>query len=162
MFISTGRRASEVLSLQWKHTEIEGNEVTLYFERCKGGKKMRDKLELRVSNAILEYRKSLLERNTELVEPDKYVWISLSTKNFMKQLTQRGLADIFKKYLGTMKVHTTRHTFAHSMNKSGAKITDIQEKLGHSNVATTGKYLQQLNSAENEHASKMLDYLGIE
>ena len=162
VFISTGRRASEVLGLQWKHVQIEGSRITLHFEHCKGGVKMRDELEPRVANALQEYRLSLLKQGQNFLDPECFVWISLSLNHFMKPLTQRGLGDIFKKHLGTMKVHTTRHTFAHNMAKTGASVMDIQARLGHSNVATTGRYLQQLDSAENKHVSKLLDYLGIE
>jgi integrase len=160
--ISTGRRASEILGLQWKDVHIEGDVITLHFEYCKGGVKMRDKLEPRVAKPLMEYQRSLIKQDLGLVEPERFVWVSLSMKRLMQPLTQRGLADIFKSRLGTMKVHTTRHTFAYNMDKSGASTTDIQERLGHSNIATTGKYLKQLKSDENKHASQLLDFLGIE
>jgi integrase len=160
-FISTGRRASEVLALQWKHVRITGNTVTLHFH-CKGGIEMYDTLEPRVSKALLEYLHTLFIHDLARLDGEQYLWLSLSMKRFKKPLTQRGLADIAQKRLNTMKVHTTRHTFAHSMEKSGAKVTDIQARLGHSNVATTGRYLQRLNSAENKHVSQLLDYLGVE
>lgn len=162
LLISTGRRASEVLGLQWKDIHIDSDGVIVHFDHCKGGIKMRDRLESRVAKPLLEYQRSLMKQDLHLVEPERFVWVSLSMKNFMKPLTQRGLADIFKSRLGTMKVHTTRHTFAYNMDKSGASTTDIQERLGHSSVATTGKYLKQLKSDENKHASKLLDFLGIE
>ena len=126
------------------------------------GSKCANKLEQRVAKPFLEYQRALIKQNLDLVEPDRFVWVSLSMKNFLQPLTQRGLADITKHRLETMKVHVTRHTFAYNMDKSGASTTDIQERLGHKNVATTGKYLKQMKSDENKHASKLLDYLGIE
>lgn len=162
VFFTTGRRASEVLSLQWKHIEQVENTAILHFEHCKGGKEMYDKLEPHVWQALREYLQTVIARELSIIDPEQYLWLSFSLKHFKQPLTQRGLADVFLNRLGTMKVHTTRHTFAHSMKKIGADVTEIQARLGHSNAATTGRYLQQLASAENEHASALLDFYGVE
>ncbi len=55
LFLSTGRRASEVLSLQLKHIEPVEDTAILHFEHCKGGKGMYDKLERRVWRALYDY-----------------------------------------------------------------------------------------------------------
>lgn len=164
VFFSTGRRASEVLALQWKHVQEIKEEGTaiIHFERCKGNKGMYDTLEPRVWKALREYLQVVICRELSLIDKEQYLWLSFSFKNFKQPLTQRGLADVFMKHFGTMKIHTTRHTFAHQMEKTGASMTDIQGRLGHSNVATTGRYLQRLRSSVNEHASALLDSLGIE
>ena len=44
IMISTGRRSSEILALQWKDVYIEDDTVTLHFEHCKGGIKMREQI----------------------------------------------------------------------------------------------------------------------
>ena len=162
ILITTGRRASEILSLQWKHVHILGDQVTLHFEHCKGNKDMYDQLEPRVARPFLAYIRTMFMHDLAQMESEQYIWISLSMKRFKQPLTQRGLADIFQNRLGTMKVHTTRHTFAHNSAKSGDSVTNIQSRLGHSSVATTGRYLKQLDSASNEHVSKLLDYYEIE
>ncbi len=59
ILIATGRRASEILSLQWKHVHISGNQVILHFEHCKGDKDMYDLLELRVAKPFLEYVRTI-------------------------------------------------------------------------------------------------------
>ncbi len=159
---STGRRASEVLSLQWQHVEQVENTAILHFEHCKGDKEMFDKLEPRVWYALKDYLRTAIMHDLACLEAEQYLWISFSMKNFKQPLTQRGLADVFNKHLHTMHVHSMRHTFAHEMEKSGASVTDIQERLGHSNPATTGRYLQRLRIAENKYATAMLDSLGIE
>lgn len=162
VFFSTGRRASEVLSLQWKHVEQVEDTVILHFEHCKGGKGMYDKLEPRVWNALREYLRSVISLDINLIDREQCLWLSFSMKHFKQPLTQRGLADIFMKYFHTMKVHTTRHTFAHSMRKAGADTRTIQKRLGHSSEATTERYLEQLTSAENEYAKALMDYFGVE
>lgn len=161
IFISTGRRAHEMLRMQWRDVHINGAKITIQFH-CKGNKEMSDQLEPRAARAFLTYVHAMFQQDLARLEPEQYIWLSLSMKNFKQPLTQRGLADIFQKRLGTMKIHTTRHTFAHNSAKSGASVIDIQQRLGHSNPAITGRYLQSLNRAENEHVSDLLDFLGIE
>jgi integrase/recombinase XerC len=66
-------------------------------------------------------------------------------------LTSQAIADVCQRWLGVSKVHTLRHTFASAMEDSGAKVSEIQACLGHTNLATTGRYLAALRSAENTH-----------
>ena len=57
-----------------------------------------------------------------------------------------------KQHLGTSKVHATRYTAAHSMEKVGLTVSEIQARLGHKSLATTGRYLASLRRAENRKA----------
>jgi integrase len=41
------------------------------------------------------------------------------------------------------------------MERAGATVSTIQARLGHSNLATTGRYLTQLSRAENAHADAL-------
>ena len=47
------------------------------------------------------------------------------------------------------------------MVEKGAKVTDVQQRLGHANAATTGIYLQKLASADNPLADDLADLFGI-
>jgi integrase len=47
------------------------------------------------------------------------------------------------------------------MEDAGAKISEIQARLGHSSLATTGRYLAALRSAENPQAEKVAEMLGL-
>src|ERR1051326_8038562 len=67
------------------------------------------------------------------------VWMALGTVHKGHALTPQAIADMRLAHLGTRKVHTTRHTFAHSMEALGAKVSDIQARLGHSSLASSGK-----------------------
>ena len=58
--------------------------------------------------------------------------------------------------------HGLRHTFAHSMEDAGAKLSEIQQRLGHSNAATTSRYLSALRSDENPHGEQLAGMFGIE
>ena len=63
--------------------------------------------------------------------------------------------------LGT-HTHVTRYTFTHNMIKAGATLNEVQDRLGHESLATTGRYARVLTSAENRHADKLASMLGIE
>ena len=51
--------------------------------------------------------------------------------------------------------HTLRHSFTQAMERSGARVSTIQARLGHSNLTTVGRYLTQLSMAENTHAEAL-------
>jgi site-specific recombinase XerD len=62
----------------------------------------------------------------------------------------------------TTKVHTLRHTFARAMEEAGARVTEIQQRLGHNDLSTTGRYLEALASAKNSHGEAVAEALGVE
>lgn len=78
------------------------------------------------------------------------------------QLGYQSITAICKKHLGTSKVHTTRHTMAHAMEKVGAPVSEIQARLGHKSLATTGRYLASLKRAENRHGEQLAALFGTE
>lgn len=161
VFLNTGRRASEVLALRWKHVEMEDDTAILHFERCKGGKTMSDKLDLRTWHALEKYLRAAIHPGLD-IDPEQALWLSFATNHLRQPLTQRGLADVFKTHFKTMKIHTMRHTFAHGMKKAGADTRTIQKRLGHSSELTTEQYLVELDSAENAYAEQLMDYYGVE
>jgi len=55
VLLNTGRRLNEVASLEWQHVKMKGNRVTLSFDHCKGGKKMKDSLNAANSKALLSW-----------------------------------------------------------------------------------------------------------
>ena len=48
------------------------------------------------------------------------------------------------------------------MEDAGAKVSEIQSRLGHASLATTGRYLAALHSAENTHAEDLARMFGME
>jgi site-specific recombinase XerD len=159
--LTTGRRLSEVTHLSTDHLEVREvgklYDVTIHWPRAKGGKKMHDKLNRAVSYALMDYLAALPS-----IIAGGPLWISLSTNHTrFKPLSTQSVEDIAEKRLGTSKFHRLRHTFAHEMEQSGAKVSEIQAKLGHSSIATTGGYLTALSSDENPYADSVADSLGI-
>jgi len=169
VLLQTGRRVQEVATLQLAHLTLSNGRMTLSFEHCKGDKAMRDTVPMPVSQALIAWLHAFYGASLSLGIPldDRPVWVSLAQggragKSYGRPLGTQAIADVCKKYLGTSKVHAMRHTFAHFMEKAGASVSEIQARLGHESLATTGRYLAQLKQDENRHGDLLAAMLGIE
>ena len=159
--VTTGRRARELASLCWGDIRLTGKKMLITWQRCKGNKQMRDEIEPRTKTALLAYLRALHGEDLDKLSKDVPIFVSLSRNNYRGRLSIQAVSDICLKHLGTSKVHTTRHTFAVSMEKAGASLSDIGAKLGHASLKTTSDYMKRLHSAENPHAAKLGEMFGI-
>lgn len=162
ILLTTGRRANELVSLRIRHLEWSGETMVITWERTKGGKTMIDEIRPHIARVLIRYLEDFYGVPLLSLSPDAPVWICLGNRDKGKPLAHDGVSLICKKHLGTSKVHATRHSFAHAMETAGAKVSEIQAKLGHNNLQTTGRYLAALNSAKNAHAGKVASIFGIE
>jgi site-specific recombinase XerD len=150
--LGTARRLSEVASLTLGDVAVEGTTVTLTFQRMKGGKSARNVLPNAAGKELLDWLTAFYGSEWQQ-SSDVPVWVSLAHDwSRGKTLSTRSISEVCEKRLGTSKVHALRHTFAHVMEESGAKVSEIQAALGHSSLATTGIYLRALSSGDNPHA----------
>jgi integrase len=159
--LTTGRRASELAGLQWKHIRMERKKMRITWEHCKGDKQMIDEIKPQTQKALLAYLSQLHGGNLLSLAPDQPVFVSFSKNNYGGQISIQTVSDICKDRLGTSKVHATRHTFAIGMEEAGATLSDIGARLGHANLKTTSDYMQRLHSAENKYASELEKMFGI-
>jgi len=156
----TGRRVAELAGLRWAHLHIEGDRIRLHFPRAKGGKVMGDTLPVGVSRALTGYLLRLYGRLDQL-RPEAPIWAALSRNQPGRPaLSVRSLETICHDRLD-IHFHALRHTFARTMEDAGAKVSDIQGRLGHASLATTGRYLAALRSSENPHAEQVAELLGM-
>jgi integrase/recombinase XerD len=157
----TGRRLSEIADLRWKDIRIARNGiVTITFPQTKGNKVMRDMLPAGVSSAIKDYVNTFYGANLATLPPSAALWVSLSRQNYGVALHSNWLERIAKARLG-INFHSLRHTFARTLEDAGAKVSEIQARLGHESLATTGRYLAALRRAENPHANRLADMFGL-
>jgi site-specific recombinase XerD len=162
LLLTTGRRVNELVSLCVGDLNLEGDTMVITWRRTKGGKTMVDEIRPHIARVLIRYLEDFYSMPLTQINPDAPVFVSLGNRDKGKRLTAMGVSLICKKHLGISKVHATRHTFAHLMEEGGAKVSEIQAKLGHNNLQTTGRYLAALNSAKNEHAGKIAAMLGID
>ena len=168
VYLQTCRRLSEVASLLWRDVQIDARPdargtveetLTLTFERCKGGKVMVDHLPAGISRVLLVWLRSYYGEHLAIA-PTTPLWVALAPggrngKNQGHQLGHQAIADICKKYLGTSKVHTTRHSGTLARLKAGASVPDIRKQLGHESLATTDYYIEVLLHAPDAHATQV-------
>lgn len=161
MALSTGRRLGEIAGLRWSHLHFDGERIRLHFPRAKGGKVVSDTLPLGVSRVLSSYLAELHGPELGRLTPDTPIWVALSrNRPGCPTLSMRTLETICHARLG-IHFHGLRHTFARTMEDAGAKVSDIQGRLGHASLATTGRYLAALRSAENPHADQVAELLGL-
>lgn len=160
--LTTGRRLTEIASMKWEDVSWSdgGHTMLVQFPRTKGGKSMRDTLTQAATQALHTYGTALAD---ELLYGE-YIWVSLrgnQHKPAGSPLTIRAIENICLSRLGTSKFHSLRHTFAHLMEESGASLSEIQHRLGHTDASTTSIYLQAMRSDENKYADDIVAKLGI-
>ncbi len=159
--LTTGRRAAELAGLRWKHVQqISDGRVLVHFDRCKGGKQMDDLLSPPVSAALLDWLGQAYG-DLKRLNPEAPLWGCLSHRDWGKPVTTRGLGLIWQKHLGTSKVHTTRHTFARTMEDAGAKPSDITMRLAQDNPVSVARYLARLRREENQFADSLATLFGL-
>lgn len=159
--LATGRRISEMANLRYGHIQKQGGATLIIFERCKGDKLQTDKLGEKTTDALYEYLYTLYGKDLYQTAKESPVWVSLSDRNKGEAISPRTLQRICEKYLGTSKMHATRHTCAVTMHEKGATLAEIGRQLGHSNLKTTSDYLQVHLNDTNKYASILEAEFGI-
>jgi site-specific recombinase XerD len=166
LLLTTGRRVNEAVSLNVGDLRLEGRTLVITWRRTKGNKTMVDEILPRVATVLIRYLEWWYQvpfaEIADRYHTDAPVFVSLGNRDKGRPLTAKGVSLICERHLGTSKVHATRHTFAHGMSTVGAKVEDIQAKLGHSSLQVTSRYLKALDSAKNDHAGKIAALFGIE
>lgn len=161
--LTTGRRLSELAGLRWQHVHLLSNgQAQLTWARTKGGDIMYDTLPMATTRALTAYLYKLYGPQLGDLPHDAPVWVSLSNHQRGRAISISAIADVCQRRIGTSKVHQLRHTFAQLMEDKGAKVSEIQQRLGHVSAATTAIYLQALRSDENRLGEVLAEALGVE
>jgi integrase len=144
--------------------QLAGGKLRVTFRRCKGGKVLYDTLTPQVSSSLLAYLSRTHNAPLSSLDGTTPVWVSLAERNGTMggQLSKVSISRICKARLGTTRVHTLRSTMAQVMEKKGAPVSLIQQRLAHSSLATTGIYLASLRQDDNPYASDIADAFGAD
>ncbi|MEG0133064.1 MAG: tyrosine-type recombinase/integrase [Clostridium sp.] len=149
----TGMRGGEVTSLQWEDIDLNNKTIKVQYTLINKGKGIFElgSTKTKSSNrtiyigdtlvAIL--KKHLLSQKSNKLKYGEYYSNSnfVCTKENGESVTTdslKYLSRITNYELGiTFNFHSLRHTHATMLLEAGANIKDIQERLGHSKLATT-------------------------
>ena len=162
--LQTGRRLAEIAALTWSDLRLhDDGRATITFQRCKGGKTMRDTIPPQLTRTLLGWLQAFYGRQLGDLPLDTPLWVSLATNGTRgKRLSTRAIEQICQERLGTGKAHVLRHSFARALEDAGAKVSEIQARLGHESLATTGRYLAALRADENPHADALAALFGLD
>lgn len=153
--LTTGRRLAELAGLRRRDLTITplGSTTTITVAwRAKGGKLLYDLLAPDVAADLRAWLETWYGCALETLPDDAPIWGPPHAPG--TPLTAQACGDIVRRHLHTHP-HATRHTFAHAMRRVGARDSEIQLRLGHSSLATTGRYLAGLDSAVNPYADAL-------
>lgn len=130
---STGCRVSEIENIKIQDLNLPEREILVT------GKGNKQRI-VYLNHTALYW----LEQYLKIREDSKDNHLFLN--RFGEKLSVRYFGRIFKKYLSkagiekNLSMHSLRHSFASHLLQEGAGIREVQELLGHSNVATTEIY----------------------
>ncbi len=148
LLYATGMRVSELVALDLGDVDLASASVRVL---GKGDKERIVPIYNRAVQAVDEY---LLKGRIHLLRDAAEKAIFLNQRG--QRLTRQGLWLIVKGYVkeAGLKVpvtpHTLRHSFATHMLRGGADLRNVQELLGHANIATTQVYTQVSNERLRE------------
>lgn len=133
LLILTGARLNEILTLQWRHVDVERK--LLLLPDSKTGQKA-----IRLSD-----RAVLVLASLPRIKGNPYVIVGNVEGSHLVNLQKpwrhiRGLAG-----LDDVRIHDLRHSFASMAAASGASLPMIGALLGHSQPQTTARYAHLAN-----------------
>jgi site-specific recombinase XerD len=147
LYLATGLRRQEVISLRGKDVHVDETLILAY--RAKGGDyRSREVREAQVKEALLDYLSSaermhalktdapLWTRHDRAGKPGEALTSHCFVKNLKKYAHEAGVKDFH--------LHRTRHTFARMVSEFTGDITATQNALDHQNRSTTRVYVQRI------------------
>lgn len=159
---NTGARVSEVLRVRWDALNLTRPwQVHL---QCKGGKARLCPLWKQTAD--------LLRRLREQTSGSSEGQVFLNAR--AQPLTRDGVAYVLRGYYGrarkrhtdlprpSIHPHVLRHSCAVALLQAGIDLTAIRDFLGHSSVATTGRYLQTNLAMKREVLGRFWKRAGLE
>jgi integrase/recombinase XerD len=137
LLYATGMRVSELVSLNMDDISLASGYV-----RCfgKGGKERTIPAHPQAMAVLETYIREARQRLIGSADEE-----ALFVNHRGTRLTRQGFWLIIKEYahkagIDEITPHTLRHSFATHMLTNGANLRDVQELLGHANIATTQIY----------------------
>jgi integrase len=158
----TGARKGELTRLRWSDLDFEGKKIALF--RPKVGNADWIDMHPAVEAELMRLRKTreegLAERG-EKVLPEHHVFLSWHGTPYreIRRSWQLALKAAGLDGRPGLTPHALRHSFATHYLQGGGAVTDLQQQLGHAELATTQIYASAL-SARRRASVMALDFGG--
>ncbi|WP_019422861.1 tyrosine recombinase [Paenibacillus sp. OSY-SE] len=147
---ATGVRVSELMAL-----DLEDVQPKLGFLRCvSSGKERVIPLGQVAGEAIQLY---LEKARPEMIGANSTSETAIESALFLnvrgQRMSRQGFWKMIKKYADKLDLpfpitpHTMRHSFAVHLLSNGADVRSVQEMLGHSELATTQRYVEHMKKS---------------
>jgi integrase len=171
--LTTGVRRGEVLALRWRHVDLERGTLSVVTSleqtraglRFKSTKTDKERAVVLPSYAVEEFRRLKLQQAQELLT----LGIRQSGDTLVcaradgEPLQPRSLTHEFRvlmarfKGLPRVRFHDLRHSAATQLLAIGVHPKIVQERLGHSTIATTMNLYSHVSETMQEDAAAKLD-----
>jgi len=150
MFLLRGRRANEVLSLEWQYIDFEANKYTI----TAGNSKIHRTLTFSLDEELVLALKCLA------IKKEGLVFVSPVTGKKFFEFPVRLWKKIKEKLeITDMKIHDFRHLLGFTLINKGVPLEYISKALGHSKITTTQMYSNQKELMAKEAVDSYLDML---
>jgi integrase len=158
----TGARKGELTRLRWSDLDFEGKKIALF--RPKVGNS--DWIDMHAAveaelKLLKETRDAALREKGERVLPEDHVFLSWHGTPY-REIRRSWQLALKAAGLGGrpgLTPHTLRHSFATHYLQGGGAVTDLQQQLGHAELATTQIYAAAV-SARRRATVMALDFGG--
>lgn len=127
LLLLTGMRREEVLTLRWKHVDLDAGIIRL--ADAKSGPR----------DVVLSAKAIEVLRDTPRIEGNPYVLPGLKQGQRLVNITERWQEIRTALGFPEVRIHDLRHTVASLLARS-APITVVRDALGHAEISTTSQY----------------------
>jgi integrase len=150
LFLLRGRRAGEVLSLEWQQLNFKTKRYTINDSQSK----IRKTLTFVIDDELIEALECLEVQDEGLIFKNK------KTNQRFKSFPQYPWQKLKEKCdIQDMKLHDFRHLFGFTLVNNGVSLENISRALGHSKITTTQMYSNQKEQMASEAVNAYLDLM---
>jgi len=178
----TGMRRREIIQLQWGDLEL-GPPLVLTTQVKGGTYRTKEIADPSVRTALLNYLAA--SNRLAMMTPESPLWIAHDparstpagrcrsnprkpkvARRVGDPLTSYGFVKNLKRYaaeagIQDIHLHQTRHTFARMVGEDAGSLMEVQEALGHKDLATTRVYLERVQTQRDKHSRRIAQRLGL-
>mgnify|MGYP002513869814 CR=1 FL=1 len=143
LLYATGLRVSELIDLNIEDINLQIGIISCHSKNTERIVPVYRSALKSIENYLNTVRASLVSDKTE-----KSLFVNMNGS----RMTRQGFWKIIKHYAELAGInkeitpHTLRHSFAAHLLENGAKLRDIKEMLGHSDISSTQMYTQMINN----------------